>query len=55
MKEWKKPELQMININETAFGPYNPNKPDSEKTQVTNENGETGWEQKFGDKNESAQ
>ena len=52
MKKWEAATIEAIEITETAFGPKNPNTPDSEKTQVTID-GVTGWEQKYGEADSS--
>lgn len=49
MKEWNEATIVELDVQETAFGPYSPEKPDSEKTQVTRPDGEKGWEQFFGE------
>ena len=49
MKEWNEATIVELDVQETAFGPYSPEKPDSEKTQVTRPDGEEGWEQFFGE------
>ncbi len=52
MRKFENAEVEVLSLNETAFGPENPNKPDSEKTQVTI-NGVRGWKQQFGEAGES--
>ena len=47
-KTWVNAEVEALDVKETAFGPYNPNTPDSEKTQIIID-GVKGWEQKFGE------
>jgi hypothetical protein len=48
-KEWMNPEVETLDVKDTAFGPYQPDAPDSEKTQITKPDGTKGWEQLFGD------
>lgn len=48
-KTWNEATLTEVNVKDTAFGPYNPENPDSEKTQITKPNGQTGFVQEFGD------
>lgn len=49
MKKFAKAEIEEIKIEQTAFGPFNPNKEDSDKYQKVKPDGEKGWEQKFGE------
>lgn len=48
MKKWEEATIEAMEITETAFGPYNNNIPDSDKTQITKPDGSTGWVQEFG-------
>ena len=51
MKKFESAEIVELNVNETAFGPYNNEVPDSEKTTVTDANGNVlGYKQQFGEK-----
>lgn len=50
MKTWVNASIEELNINETAFGLDNPEKPDSEKTQITID-GVVGWKQEYGERN----
>ena len=48
MKEWKEAGMAELDVKKTAFGPYSPEIPDSEKTAVTDDEGnilgyERGW------------
>lgn len=54
-KTWNEATLEEVNVKDTAFGPYNSEIPDSEKTQITKPNGQKGWIQEFGEGNASAQ
>ena len=56
MKEsWVRPDMEVLDVKETAFGPQNPKMPDSDKTAVIGPNGEViGWEQSYGENNTSA-
>lgn len=47
-KTWINPEVATLDVKETAFGPYQPDVPDSEKTQITKPNGDVGYVQDFG-------
>ena len=51
MKEsWVRPDMEVLDVKETAFGPQNPKMPDSDKTAVIGPNGEViGWEQSYGE------
>lgn len=48
-KDWKNPELEMIDLKETAFGPLNPENPDSDKTAIIVDGKLVGWRQDFGE------
>ena len=56
MKEsWVRPDMEVLDVKETAFGPQNPKMPDSDKTAVIGPNGEViGGEQSYGENNTSA-
>ena len=49
-KTWIIPDVDVMDVKETAFGVMNPNNPDSEKTAVTDDQGNIlGWKQEFGE------
>lgn len=50
-KEWNSATIDELNVKATAFGPYQPENPDSDKTQVEKPDGTKGWEQLFGEGN----
>lgn len=55
MKKFVNAELNEMNIAETAFGPENPNQPDSDKTAVRDDDGNLlGWKQQFGEANKNS-
>lgn len=51
---WNAPDLEVLDMKETAFGPMNPTKEDSEKTQITI-NGVTGWQTTYGEASASSE
>ncbi len=54
MKKFVNAEVVELNVNETAFGPLNPDKVDESKYAVTDENGVIkGWEELYGTTNNS--
>lgn len=54
MKKFVNAEVVELNVNETAFGPLNPDKVDADKYAVLDENGNIkGWEELYGEKNNS--
>ena len=49
-KTWIIPDVDVLDVKETAFGVMNPNNTDSEKTAVTDDQGNIlGWKQEFGE------
>ena len=49
-KTWIIPDVDVLDVKETAFGVMNPNNPDSEKTAVTDDQGTIlGWKPDFGE------
>lgn len=50
MKKFVNAEVVELNVNETAFGPQNPDKVDQEKYAVKDANGNIdGWEELYGE------
>lgn len=47
-KVWNAPVVEELSLQETAFGPQNPNVPDSDKTAVVEDGVIKGWKQEFG-------
>lgn len=49
MKTWTEAEIRELEINETAFGPNDPNSVDAEKFAVTDDNGNIlGYKEQYG-------
>ena len=49
-KMWMNPEITALDVKETAFGIYNKEVPDSEKTQVVDAAGTLlGYKQEYGE------
>lgn len=51
MKKFEIPAIDELDVSSTAFGPNDPNSMDTEKTAVTDSNGNVlGWKEQFGEK-----
>lgn len=55
MKKFVNAEVVELNVNETAFGPQNPEKVDEAKYEVKDNNGNIiGWEELYGETQKSS-